>query len=156
MTRRMHDKKQFGGPWMRSASTGFAGPVRFRERRLKAFLRKLIIRSMANFVHSLRRKARVAAACADSDSDLGHALAIQMTCRSLMLDPATQCERADTHDSTRLALRECGRSSELLCEALQSGPTMHEAAQRLQVSNRSARRLRNHIGEKLRHVRNRS
>jgi len=128
----------------------FEGPRQLRDYRLKAFLRVMLKRHVANFSRGIRRrKLRLATAFANPNGGWHQVVALQSANRSRLLDPAEQCEEADAREATRRAIWELGDDAGRLYDALDSGCSLHEAAQQLQKSYDQTRRLRKHLGQAL-------
>lgn len=131
----------------------FTGPAQFRERRLKAFLRVVLRRRMLNFVRGVHRKSRVAKACCDRKHPVGHAIVSLTLARRRLLDPELLCANQELIETTQQRILVLGDQCGQLFEMLQTGVSMREVSEQLQISCHQLRKLRLQIEQALSPVR---
>lgn len=107
---------------------------------------------MSNFIRSQRRLVRFESDCRSSDRTQCDELVRRTLRRSVALDPAIQCERVELQRLTRRRIASCGSDCERLFEILESGGTMREAANTMQITYHVARTTRDRIAQVLESV----
>lgn len=123
----------------------FSGPPTARGYRMKAFLRVAIKRRMSNFVRALRRKNRLVIPLGITSKRSDVAMALIEHLQGSAYDHTAHAAANDLVESVRRKVAILGQHHETVFLALENGEPLRSAADRLALSYKQTRRIKQQI-----------